>query len=154
LHFRLESRLQHAGCVQEYVGFQDIPFGAEQDSPLAGSTPFLDWLRVLSGNFWDIPLPNAGETYPTQNAPALMISTIIDNSEPVTIFLRGTSTNLAQALCIDPDIRKNIAAIYFMGGAVYSPGNITNLIHDSSNKVSEWNIIAAHKRPKKYSRLG
>jgi inosine-uridine nucleoside N-ribohydrolase len=60
--------------------------------------------------------------------------------EPVTIFLSGTFTNLAQALRLDPGIKDNIAAVYFMGGAVYAPGNITGLMPDSSNAVAEWNI--------------
>jgi len=29
-----------------------------------------------------------------------------------------------------------------MGGAVYVPGNIINLVPDSDNQVAEWNIIA------------
>jgi len=29
-----------------------------------------------------------------------------------------------------------------MGGAVYAPGNITNLIPDSENHVAEWNVIS------------
>jgi inosine-uridine nucleoside N-ribohydrolase len=71
-----------------------------------------------------------------------MVSIINQTSEPLTIFQSGTFTTLAQALRLDPGIKDNIEAVYFMGGAVHSPGNITNLIPDSSNRVSEWNIYA------------
>ena len=137
-----ELYIQHVGRVLDNLGINDIPLGAGQDMPLAGGTPFPDWLRQLSDNFWDYPLPNTDKTYPFQNAPELMVSLLKQASEPVTIFLSGPFTNLAQALQLDSTIKNNISAVYFMGGAVYVPGNITDLIPDSNNRVAEWNIIA------------
>lgn len=137
-----EIYIQHIARMLDGFGIQYIPLGAGQDAPLAGATPFPDWLRQMSDTFWGFPLPNAGKTYTTQPAPELMVSTIKQASEPVTIFMTGTFTSLAQALRLDPGIKEKITAVYFMGGAVYVPGNITNLIPDSSNKVAEWNIYA------------
>jgi len=134
--------IQHIGRMLEAVGYQDIPLGAGQDAPIGNGTPFPNWLRQLCDNFWNYSLPNADKTYPVQNAPELMVSAINQASEPVTIFMSGTFTTLAQALRLDPGIREHIAAVYIMGGAVYVPGNITNLIPDSNNKVAEWNIIS------------
>ena len=134
--------IQHMGCALDTFGIRDIPLGAGQDRPLAGGTPFPDWLRQLSDNFWDYPLPNADKDYPFQDAPELMVSIINQAPEPVTLFLSGPFTNLAQALQLDPAIKKNISAVYFMGGAVYVPGNITGLMPDSNNKVADWNMIA------------
>lgn len=133
--------VQHIGRVLDIFGISDIPLGAGQDMPLAGGTPFPDFLRQLSDNFWNYPLPNTDKTYPFQNAPELMVSIINQASEPVTIFLSGPFTNLAQALHLDPAIKDNISAVYFMGGAVYVRGNITGLIPDSNNRVADWNII-------------
>ncbi|MBN1449784.1 MAG: nucleoside hydrolase [Anaerolineales bacterium] len=134
--------IQHVGRVLDNLGIDDIPLGAGQDMPLAGGTPFPDWLRQLSDNFWDYPLPNTNKTYTFQDAPQLMVSMINRASEPVTIFVSGPFTNLAQALRLDSAIKNNISAVYFMGGAVDVPGNITGLIPDSNNQVAEWNIIA------------
>src|SRR5512137_2494542 len=67
-----ELYAQHMGRVLDSLGISGIPLGAGQDMPLAGGTPFPDWLRQLSDNFWDYPLPNADKTYPVQNAPELM----------------------------------------------------------------------------------
>ncbi|MCL4867975.1 MAG: nucleoside hydrolase [Anaerolineae bacterium] len=134
--------IQHMGCVLDTFGISDIPLGAGQDMPLAGGTPFPDWLRQLSDNFWGYPLPNTDKSYPFENAPNLMVSIINQAPEPVTIFVSGPFTNLAQALRLDPAIKSNISAVYFMGGAVYVPGNITNLDRDSNNQVADWNIIA------------
>lgn len=137
-----ELYVQHMGRILDRLGIPDIPLGAGQDIPLTVGIPFPDWLRQLSDNFWNYPIPNQDKTYPFQNAPRLMISSIRQSAEPVTIFLSGPFTNLAQALRMDPGIKDNIAAVYFMGGAVNVPGNITGLIQDSDNHVAEWNIIA------------
>jgi inosine-uridine nucleoside N-ribohydrolase len=134
--------IQHIGRMLDSLGFQDIPLGAGQDAPMAASLAFPDWLRQLSDNFWNYLLLNTGTSYTVENAPELMVSTLHQASEPLTIFMTGTFTTLAQALRLDPGIREKIAAVHIMGGAVYVPGNITNLIPDSSNKVAEWNIIA------------
>jgi purine nucleosidase/pyrimidine-specific ribonucleoside hydrolase len=149
-----ELYIQHVGRVLDNLGISDIPLGAGQDMPLAGGTPFPDWLRHLSDNFWDYPLPNAKKTYPFQNAPELMVSVINTASEPVTIFLSGPFTNLAQALHLDPAIKNSISAVYFMGGAVYVPGNITGLVPDSNNRVAEWNIIADPQAAKEVFQSG
>jgi inosine-uridine nucleoside N-ribohydrolase len=71
-----------------------------------------------------------------------MVSIINHAPEPVTIFVSGPFTNLAQALQLDPAIKDNISAVYFMGGAVYVPGNITGLDRESNNRVADWNMIA------------
>ena len=134
--------VQHVGRVLDELGIQGILLGEGQDAPLAGGTPFPDWLRQMSDDFWGYPLADTGKTYPVQDAAGLMVATINQASQPVTIFQSGTFTTLAQALRLDPGIRENIAAVYFMGGAVYVPGNITNLLPDSSNHVAEWNIYA------------
>ena len=54
-----ELYIQHMGRVLDNFGITNIPLGAGQDMPLAGGTPFPDWLRQLSDKFWDYPLPNA-----------------------------------------------------------------------------------------------
>jgi len=137
-----EQYIQLVGQALEYVGIQNIPLGAGKDAPLGNGTPFPDWLRQLSEVFWDYPLPDEETEFDSKLASELIIEEINNNTEPVTIFLSGTFTNLAQALRNEPQIKDNIAAVYFMGGAVYGPGNIRNLVPDSKNQVAEWNIIA------------
>jgi len=134
--------IQHIGRKLDELGIRDIPLGAGQDGPLSGSNEFPEGLREGSGNFWGLPLPNADRTYPTQDASELMVSVIRQSAQPVTVFVSGPCTNLAQALRLDAGIRDNIAAVYIMGGAVYVPGNIDDLLPNPDNTVSEWNIYA------------
>ena len=134
--------IQSIGRLLDAVGDPGVPLGAGQDAPIGIGMPFPDWLRQLSDRFWNYPLPFSRKTYPFQYAPELMVSTIKQSQEPITIFMSGALTSLAQALELDPGIHENIAAVFIMGGAVYVPGNITNLMPESSNHVAEWNIIA------------
>lgn len=134
--------VQHIGRKLDELGIRDIPLGAGQDAPLAGTNEFPEALREGSGNFWGLPLPNADRTYPTRDASQLMVAAIKQSPQPVTVFVSGPCTNLAQALRLDAGIRDNIAAIYIMGGAVYAPGNIDDLLPNPDNTVAEWNIYA------------
>lgn len=134
--------IQHIGRILDAFGVNGIPLGAGQDAPLAGSSEFPEWLRQSADGFWGLPLPNAERSYPVQSAAELMVSVINQNPEPVAIFVSGPCTNLAQALRLDPGIRENVAAVYIMGGAVYAPGNVQELLPDPDNTVAEWNIYA------------
>ncbi len=133
--------IQHVGRMLDVLGQVDIPLGAGQDSPMAGHNEFPESVRQFGNDFWGLPIPNPEKTYPAQPAPGLMVSLINQSPSPVTIFISGPATNLAQALQLDPNIKNKIAAVVMMGGAVYVSGNIDDLQADHPNKVAEWNIF-------------
>lgn len=119
---------------------QDVPVGYGQDAPLSGTNAFPDSWRQGSDNFWDVRLPRSdGETTPVEAVP-LIVETISASPSPVTLFLSGSHTNLAQALRLDPTIAENIRAVYIMGGAVEVPGNIHSDWPEFTNETAEWNI--------------
>ncbi len=134
--------VQHVARKLDNMGVEGIPLGAGRDAPLAGSNAFPDWLRERSNNFGGLPIPNADQTYPVQDAAELIVATVNASPEPITLFISGAQTNLAEALRRNGDIAANIAAVYIMGGAVYVPGNIQGLTPDSDNEVAEWNVYA------------
>lgn len=116
--------IQHIARILADFGIGNLPLGAGQSAPLAGNNAFPEGVREASNAFWGLPLPNADKTYPFQNAAELMVSVIRQSPQPITVFISGPGTNLAQALRLDLGIKENIAAVYIMGGAVYVPGNI------------------------------
>jgi pyrimidine-specific ribonucleoside hydrolase len=132
--------IQHIGRILDHFGFSGIPLGAGQDGPLTGGHDFPEWLLQSAADFWDLPLPNPQKTYPVQDSAQLMVSILNNAVEPVTVFVSGPCTNLARALRFDPGIRKNIKAVYIMGGAVYAPGNLSDLVPNPANTTAEWNI--------------
>jgi len=146
--------IQHIARKLDDFGIQGIPLGAGQSAPLAGNNAFPEGVREGANNFWGLPLPNADKTYPVQNAAELIVSVTGQSSEPVTIFVSGPGTNLAQALRLDPGIKENIAAVYMMGGAVYAPGNIHDFLSKEENVVAEWNIYADPQAAKEIFEAG
>ena len=134
--------VQHIARKLDELGMEGIPLGAGRDAPLAGRNAFPDWLRERSDNFGGMAIPNAHQTYSVQDAAELIVATVKASPEPITIFLSGAQTNLAEALRLNADIVANIAGVYIMGGAVYVPGNIQGLTPASANEVAEWNIYA------------
>jgi pyrimidine-specific ribonucleoside hydrolase len=132
--------VQHIGRILDSFGLSGIPLGAGLDGPLAGGHDFPDWLIRSAGNYWGLPLPGVSKNYPAGDSAPLMVSILKNAAEPVTVFVSGPCTNLARAMRLDPDIRKNIKAVVIMGGAVHVPGNLAELIPDPANKTAEWNI--------------
>ncbi|MBS1954849.1 MAG: nucleoside hydrolase [Cyanobacteria bacterium SZAS-4] len=60
------------------------------------------------------------------------------SKEPLTIVATGPLTVLAP-LMKNPDLRKKVAEIVVMGGAIQVPGNVEEGEHDGS---AEWNVYA------------
>ncbi len=126
------------------LGETGIPVGVGRSTPLEGNNVFPDFIRNGSDTFWApfVTLPDQAEPIATQDAVDLIIETIKNSPEPVTILATGTLTNIAEALRRDPSIIANIEVVQILGGAVYVPGNLTVLPDPpfSTNTVAEFNI--------------
>jgi purine nucleosidase/pyrimidine-specific ribonucleoside hydrolase len=131
---------QFIGRKLDDFGITDIPLGAGQDYPLSGNTGFPDWLRQSADTFWGLPVPTSTLQVPVEKAPEFSASVLKRALAPITIFISGPATDLAQALRLDPSIKEKIAAVYMMGGAVYVPGNISDFYPQPNNLVAEWNV--------------
>jgi len=70
----------------------------------------------------------------------LLIKTVKNSRQPVTLLCIGSLTNLALALQKDPAIKKNIHRVVIMGGALNVPGNVQEIEKYSHNKTAEWNF--------------
>ena len=134
--------IQHLGALLERAGYGDIPLGAGQDAPLAGNNAFPNNVREGSNDFWGFPSGSANHSYPVEDSAALLVKICEKTDKPITLLVTGSLTNLAQALRLEPGIKDKIAAVYIMGGAVYTDGNIKGLLPASQNNSTEWNIFA------------
>jgi purine nucleosidase/pyrimidine-specific ribonucleoside hydrolase len=122
------------------LGIEGIPVAAGRDHPLAGDNAFPEPWRIPTDRFWEIALPNTGEPLHPLPAAEFIIKIFKESIDPVTLFITGAHTNLAEALRLEPDIRRNITAVHVMGGALYVEGNIEKEWPEIHNKVAEWNI--------------
>ncbi len=118
-----------------------IPVACGQEKPLSGNHHFPDKILeesdTLAGAAQLLPYSQLNSKF---NAVDLMIKTIQNASAPVTILAIGPLTNIAQALQKAPQIKKKIRAIYIMGGAIQTIGNISAIDPKSDNLTAEWNI--------------
>jgi pyrimidine-specific ribonucleoside hydrolase len=122
------------------LGRKTIPMAAGRTSPLAGSNSFPEPLRKIVNEFMGIELPAIQEPAQPLSAAELIIKLLNESPIPMTLFVSGTHTNLAEALRLEPGIKSKIASVYVMGGALCVPGNIGSEFPEIPNMVAEWNI--------------
>jgi inosine-uridine nucleoside N-ribohydrolase len=122
------------------LGRTDIPVGFGRETPLEGENSFPEPWRQTSDEFWDVVLPEAPASYKPLPAVELIRKTLQNSPEPVSFFLGGPHTNLAEALRLDPGLAGRISTVYMMGGSLYVQGNIESAWPNIRNSVAEWNI--------------
>lgn len=122
------------------LGRTNIPVGIGRATPLEGNNAFPDPWRKASDDFWGIKLPDVTVSLEPVPAADLIVETLNDSIQPMMVFVSGNQTNLAEALRIDPGIRKHIREVHIMGGSIHVPGNIKSDWPAIDNSVAEWNI--------------
>jgi pyrimidine-specific ribonucleoside hydrolase len=122
------------------LGRTNIPVGIGRATPLEGNNAFPDPWRKASDDFWGIKLPDVTVSLEPVPAADLIVETLNDSTQPMMVFVSGNQTNLAEALRIDPGIRKHIREVHIMGGSIHVPGNIKSDWPAIDNSVAEWNI--------------
>lgn len=141
--------IHYLGELLQGFGYGHVPLAAGADAPLAGDNSFPPFVRELADGFWGFGGIGLDKKYAVADSAVLMRETILSSEEPVTLLLSGALTNLAQALRDEPRIAENIKAVYIMGGALYVPGNLNDLVEEKNNLAAEWNIyvdpLAAHE---------
>jgi len=137
-----EVYIQHLARMMDDFGIIHIALGYGQKPETTDNIHFPESIREASSNFWGFPIPNAEKTYQAHPSPELIVSVLRQSPQPITLFVTGPCTNLAEALRMDPEIKENISAVYIMGGAVYVPGNVHDFYPEHGNLVAEWNFVA------------
>ncbi|RUQ90764.1 nucleoside hydrolase [Legionella septentrionalis] len=119
-----------------------IPVACGQETPLLGKHHFPQAVLLESDTLAGTVklLPKVSTKQSPHTAVDLLIKTVQDASQPVTILAIGPLTNIAQALQKAPEIKRNIRVIYIMGGAIDVPGNIPEVDSASKNHTAEWNF--------------
>lgn len=75
---------------------------------------------------------------PTATGTQLLVETILESPEPVTLLVTGPCTNLAAALDAAPQIARKLERVVLMAGSLAAGGNVHDQPgHDGS---AEWNL--------------
>lgn len=129
----IEKVTDNAIKVLTLAGRYDIPVAKGADKPLMRDL-------IVGGNVvhgesgLDGPtLPECGFEIDKRNALQLMIDTIEEQDEKITLVPLGPLTNIASLFILRPDLKEKIERISLMGGGAYT-GNWT--------PTAEYNIFA------------
>ncbi|KRG08394.1 nucleoside hydrolase [Staphylococcus sp. NAM3COL9] len=119
----VEKNTKNALNVLEVMGRGDINVSVGATRPLINPASFASQIHGDTG--LDGPkLPEVPSLKPTQrHASDVIIETLKQSKEPVTIIATGPLTNIATALIKDPSITQNVDSITIMGGGTF--GNWT-----------------------------
>ncbi|GMH08348.1 hypothetical protein Nepgr_010188 [Nepenthes gracilis] len=149
--------VNHVYDLLHMMGRDDIRVG------VGGEGAILEDGTVFPNVGGYLPLIEQGnrQYYPVQQATAQQVMIDVISEAPTSIFMMGAHTNFAIFLMSNPDLKKNVNHVYFMGGGIRSKnrsgccpvqagpscqtgecGDPGNLFTDyTSNPFAEFNIF-------------
>jgi inosine-uridine nucleoside N-ribohydrolase len=150
-----DSAVRNALGILHLANQENIPVGCGPESPLPLKHIYYQQMikRILTLSDTANLLPSVAKK-DSINSVDLILKTLKESPEPITILAIGQLTNIAAVLERDPSIKKNIRTLVFMGGAVHVPGNVSENHSAILNKVSEWNIYIDAPAAKKVFNAG
>jgi pyrimidine-specific ribonucleoside hydrolase len=136
-----------------FLNKKNIPIAYGRGVPIKEGHPFPDTWRAENDSllnrisFLDYQIGNPVSC----NAVDLLKEILESSSEKVSILALGPLTNIAELFSLHPNLLKKVEKLFFMGGAVDVPGNLSVI---NGNTVAEWNVFADPCAAKKVFQLG
>ena len=134
----LEPATRATQLFLERLGARDIPIAQGHSE---GANPFPAKWRSDAARVLEVPqlasLSAKSNPVVSDDAPHFLAKALSGGGD-FTILETGPLTNVADALRINPSIKKHISRIFVMGGAVRVRGNVEQTGHDGS---AEWNFF-------------
>ncbi len=119
----LEKTVLNARRVMTMGGIVDVPVAAGMATPLMRPLATAGHVHGESGlNGYEFGPPTVDLT--AEHGVDLIIRTLRDSTEPITLVPLGPLTNVAMAFLRAPEVKPHVARIVLMGGAA-SLGNVT-----------------------------
>jgi purine nucleosidase len=143
------SAIQITVALVKFLGIKNVQIAASDNE---GPNPFPRKWRRESVRMAEIPDLQLPETeflnFGFSSVPAAKkLAELLSGKVKYEILETGPLSNIADALAINPLIAKNISKIYFMGGALHVPGNVSLPDHDGT---AEWNV---YNNPSAFSKV-
>ncbi len=119
----IDDTTRNALAVLEMAGRSDVPVWRGAGGPLVGEFRYGYDYHGEAGLGIRIEVPETKE----QPEPAVeaIARAVLDRPGELTLIAVGPLTNVALALRLEPRLAGQVAEIIVMGGAVESPGNVT-----------------------------
>ncbi|GAB3955216.1 nucleoside hydrolase [Spirosoma harenae] len=135
----IEPALESAYKLLQLMGQDSIPLGR---GDYYGINAFpSEWRarpEIINALPMLINLPKSPDPYSYLSAPDLIVKTLSEATDKVTILMTGPCSNLVSALEKAPELKEKIESIIWMAGAFRTAGNVQTFQHDGS---AEWNVF-------------
>lgn len=128
--------------VMSHFGIRNIPVAKGAEKPFVGECMFGDGAYGDDGIGGVVLEAKSPVKLHEGSASELIINTVMQSPDPVTVFATGPLTNIALALKASPEIIDNIDSLILMGGGL-QPGPHPNVPGRSGNITvhSEFNFF-------------
>lgn len=136
-----KAAARNIGGLLTLVNRTSIPFACGSAVPIKGHHHFPEWIHQEADNLAGAnTLLPAYPFIPAMTAAELLHKTLVNAPSPIDIVAIGPLTTIAQVFQSHPAVKQKIHMIYFMGGAVYTAGNVAEIAPQTHNTKAEWNI--------------
>jgi purine nucleosidase len=134
----IEPALESTYKILQLFGKQNIEIGR---SDYNGINAFPNEWRarpeIINALPMLINLPQSPNPYEYVEASEHLINKLISAAKEVSIIITGPCSNLVRAIKREPQIKKRIKEVIWMGGAFRTQGNVQTYQH---NGTAEWNV--------------
>ncbi|MEI7844889.1 MAG: nucleoside hydrolase [Chloroflexota bacterium] len=105
---------------------KDVPVFAGASAALISRNPSADYVHGMDG-LGDSALPHSTRRVEQEHAVNALVRLANENPGELTLVAIGPLTNVALAVCLDPDLPAKYKKLVIMGGAIRAQGNTTPL---------------------------
>lgn len=125
----------------ELVGQPNVIVAREVEKSLSPVGNYPTKWRKEADDVMGIKLPKNSASPVDVSSSKLIVDTLMNFQEKMTILCTGPLTNIALALKERPSLKSKIERIFFLGGASAASGNIVGKPQGFRNLVAEYNVF-------------
>lgn len=128
-----EPGVRNTRALLAIAGWPEVPVACGREEPMVGDRDWPEAFRQASNDLNGMVLPGLPAAEPL-DAEEVLVRSLREADEPVTIVTLGPLTNIGLVLEAEPELAEQIDSVVTMGGAFDVPGNV----EDSPD--AEWNL--------------
>lgn len=123
----VEETTTNARAILELVDRTDVPIATGADRPLLVDLETSEHVHGEGGIMGDLPDPGPATRPIETPAPQYIVEQARAHEGELSLAAIGPLTNVALAVAIEPDLPDLLDELVIMGGAAFTPGNVTPL---------------------------
>ncbi|WP_049923551.1 nucleoside hydrolase [Halopiger djelfimassiliensis] len=123
----VDATTTNARSILELTDRTDVPIAKGADRPLAVDLQTAEHIHGSDGIRGPLPEPTEATRPVDTHAATFIVEQARAHEGELTLAALAPLTNVALALALEPDLPELLDELVLMGGAAFSPGNVTQL---------------------------